>query len=910
MSYSIRVLDAGASSEVGELKNIVNAEVYEVINDQYTADVEIAENKFPAFLQYPNLLEVEGDYFLIAGIDKQRNNSKSIRLNLEHISYLLNDPFGAPFTAEGEEEIYEGSPGDILSRVWGLGAFQIVDLVGGFYEYRPSAKGGRSRINEFARQNGLEVEYKQFSVIIHNRRGGDNGLVLEVGKNIESIQQKIDLNDNFSLEYAHEVQIIDFSKMTGAQKKDIASAELGDTVTMIDTDLDIYAVERIVAKRYNPLFKETPQLDVGQIIRDFVTYEDEKEEEEKEDEDKGLLAQFKVGKIDCLALDDNIDAKNAVLDYLKDTSLQGVIPSTDVELTESQTGVIASLKPDFSSYKLTAIITTETESGLDTDFYELPNTAISSLVLPQQNVSVSVTLVVTKEAFADLVDGKVPIVEDGENKTFLEAYGVRFLINDGADGFLENFKVGNVDVLSFDDIECTSEVVAYIKGQNPNPHATSEQETTKLKGVYASLKEQYKNHYLTFIHTKVVEDQTTTEVRKMPFANGRIMEIPTAKDDSVIMVVTKEPFESLTAANVDASFIKAFGVRFKAAREVFLEEFKIGETDYLLDEGIEVDKDELAAINTEIEYAEADEFTGLFLKLKKAYSDYEISIKEYTASGSATNLYTDAYKTKKLPGNLVALSVTVSKSTEKQIFAVKFKKTDSPEDNDYLAEFRIGTEDVLPIASEETQAVIDFIHGNTTEVVPAANLEAGENEYTGLFAQLAQGYVDYHLTIIISIKTTEGMKGNEIMPWDEVKSGVDQMPILPPGFSYYAFTFVVSDIPFSDLSSANTDSAFVKAFGVTAGTVDETESKPTNGVKYAYIGSDHERISGLSCVSLRFITNVADFRADFVEGKYFEADSETTDLYPVAYGLYYGAGDLVQVIDGVVTSILSSNNSS
>ena len=56
MSYSIRVLNAGASAEVGELKNIVNAEVYEIINDQYTADVEIAENKFPPFLQYPNLL--------------------------------------------------------------------------------------------------------------------------------------------------------------------------------------------------------------------------------------------------------------------------------------------------------------------------------------------------------------------------------------------------------------------------------------------------------------------------------------------------------------------------------------------------------------------------------------------------------------------------------------------------------------------------------------------------------------------------------------------------------------------------------------------------------------------------------------------------------------------------------------
>ncbi|KGR88397.1 hypothetical protein [Lysinibacillus odysseyi] len=683
MSYSIRVLNSGASTEVGKLQNIVDAEVYEVINDQYTADVEIAENKFPPFLQYPNLLEIEGDYFIIAGIDKQRNNSKSIKLNLEHISYLLNDPFAAPYVVEGEEEIYEGSPGDILPRVWGMGVFQLVDLAGGYYQYRPSAKGGRSRINEFARQNGLEVEYKQFSVIIHPQRGANKGLILEVGKNIESIQQKIDLNDNFALEYAHEVEIIDFSKMTGAQKRDIASAELGDTVTMIDTDLAIHAVERIVGKRYNPLFKEIPQLDVGQIIRDYVSYEEEKKDE-KEEEDKGHLAQFKVGKIDCLALEDKIDAKSAVLDYIKDTSLQGVIPSADVELTENQTGVFASLKSDYSSHKLTAIITTETDSGLTTNFYELPNPTVSSLVLPQKNISVSVTLVITKVPFADLVNGKVPIVEDGENATFIEAYGVRFLINDNADGFLEHFKVGTVDALTFDDIECTDAVKAYIKGQKLHPHALWEYETEKLKGIYASLKEQYKNHYLTFIHTKIVASKTTTEVRKMPFANARIMEVPTAKDDSVIMVITKEPYESLTAANVDKSFIKAFGIRFqigKPGKSYWLSEFRIGDVDCLAMEGVQIESPNSADILAEIEYSKEAEFTGLFLSLKEEYKDATITVKNQ--SGASINYNAPTV----LPNGNTAIIVTLTKGQEKQYYGVKFNYTKQYREDQYRIEF-------------------------------------------------------------------------------------------------------------------------------------------------------------------------------------------------------------------------------
>lgn len=793
MSYSIRVLNSGASTEVGKLQNIVDAEVYEVINDQYTADVEIAENKFPPFLQYPNLLEIEGDYFIIAGIDKQRNNSKSIKLNLEHISYLLNDPFAVPYVVEGEEEIYEGSPGDILPRVWGMGAFQLVDLAGGYYQYRPSAKGGRSRINEFARQNGLEVEYKQFSVIIHPQRGANKGLVLEVGKNIESIQQKIDLNDNFALEYAHEVEIIDFSKMTGAQKRDIASAELGDTVTMIDTDLAIHAVERIVGKRYNPLFKEIPQLDVGQIIRDYVSYEEEKKDE-KEEEDKGLLAQFKAGKIDCLALEDKIDAKSAVLDYIKDTSLQGVIPSADVELTENQTGVVASLKPDYSSHKLTAIITTETDSGLTTNFYELPDSALSSLVLPQQNLSVSVTLVVTKEPFADLVNGKVPIVESGENATFLEAYGVRFLINDNADGFLEHFKIGTVDALTFDDIECTGEVKAYIKGQKLHPHALWEYETEKLKGIYASLKEQYKNHHLTFIHTKVVAGKTTTEIRKMPFANARITEVPTAKDDSVIMVVTKEPFESLAATNIDKTFIKAFGIRFKMAEKPWLEEFKIGGEDCINLPGLDITQQagEGEPKGAVLELSEKVEIITI-----KVNADYKSYFKQVMVWDSDTpiTLYTppthmysssDFDNTGKLTiktpfpnakNGRIAILISAEDPMGNEVptslksYMIDVTKANTDETGDYwLSEFRIGDVDCLALPG------VQIASANAENIIAEIGYTS-LYEHRGIFFTLKEEYVGATVVLreLYSNGTYEDIpqKGNDFGGWTYPFDGED-----------------------------------------------------------------------------------------------------------------------------------------
>ena len=616
MSYSIRVLNAGASSEVGVLKNIVNAEVYEVINDQYTADVEIAENKFPSFLQYPNLLEIEGDYFLIAGIDKQRNNSKSIRLNLEHVSYLLNDPFVAPFTVEGEEEIYEGSPGDILSRVWGLGAFRIVDLVGGYYEYRPSAKGGRSRINEFARQNGLEVEYDKFSVIIHARRGGDNGLVLEVGKNIESIQQKIDLNDNFSLEYAHEVEIIDFAKMTGAQKQDIASAELGDTVTMIDTDLAIHATERIVGRRYNPLFKETPQLDVGQIIRDFVTYEDKKEEEEKEEEGRTnyYLEKFQIGDIDCLNL-------NGV-ELNDDEALpEGISADIDFTLFGKLKGVSLQLKPNYSDYHIT-VYKVYDDGGFETLDYATNQSTINSWSLPAEGIA-GIGVLVTSEPF-NAFDA---------NEDDFKQYGVGF--NRIAIDVLREFKVGKINALGLSGIDVfpedglPDEIDAEIAYEELNEH----------RGMVLSLKKAYRDWYVkltTYDSKGASTDYNFADIKDV----AATWMLPNKDIEAIVVTVMEQPPGQFNASQHQQAL---YGVKFTQEDEdedeepigdagEYLSEFRIGDVDMLPIASDETGQ-ALSFINGDTEdlfasatYQTEEPLTGIFARLQDDYTEYHLTL--------------------------------------------------------------------------------------------------------------------------------------------------------------------------------------------------------------------------------------------------------------------------------------------
>ena len=635
MSYSIRVLDAGASAEVGELKNIVNAEVYEVINDQYTADVEIAENKFPSFLQYPNLLEIEGDYFLIAGIDKQRNNSKSIRINLEHVSYLLNNPFNGPITVEGEEERYEGAPGDILSRVWGLGAFQIVDLVGGFYEYRPSAKGGRSRINEFVRQNGLEVEYDKFSVIIHTRRGGNNGLVLEVGKNIESIQQKIDLNDNFSLEYAHEVEIIDFSKMTGAQKQDIASAELGDTVTMIDTDLAIHATERIVGRRYNPLFKETPQLDVGQIIRDFVTYEDEKEEEEKEEDSRTnyYLEKFQIGDVDCLNLNGvELDDDEALP--------EGISADIDYTLFGKLKGVSLQLKPNYSNYHIT-VYKVYDDGDFETLDYATNQSIINSWTLPAEGIA-GIGVLVTSKPFNTF---------DADKDDFKQ-YGVNF--NRIALDVLREFKVGKENVLGLSGIEIfpESELPDEIDAEIPY------EELNEHKGLVLSLKKAYRDWYVkltTYDEKGASTDYNFSDIKDVVAT----WTLPNKDIEAIVVTVMEQPPDQFNANQHQQAL---YGVKFASEEdeedeeppgtaEDYFSEFRIGTEDMSstvsdeTEQVINYIKGNATDVIATAFHTTAEQLTGLFARLKGDYSDYNLTVMDYRDNGTDGTFAVSGYST-------------------------------------------------------------------------------------------------------------------------------------------------------------------------------------------------------------------------------------------------------------------------
>src|SRR5690606_37617376 len=142
----------------------------------------------------------------------------------------------------------------------------------------------------------------------------------------------------------------------------------------------------------------------------------------------------------------------------------------------------------------------------------------------------------------------------------------------------------------------------------------------------------------------------------------------------------------------------------------------------LLVDGLKIENDNSASIIVEVDYEEKNDFTGLFVKLKQAYSDYSISVREYTANSSTTGAYTNAYKSKTYPNNLVALTVTVSKGSDKQIYGLKFRVGEVFREERLYLEF--GT---APLASDMSLA---FQNGPYDEIKSITTGLTGSNSLT------------------------------------------------------------------------------------------------------------------------------------------------------------------------------------
>lgn len=233
---------------VAVLDNYFNDEISEQINGAYTLkfSVYLDDAKSP-YIQVGNIAEVEGQWFNIIKCRRTRSEKGdvAIAVECEQVSYdLLFTLFEGGF-------IHTGSPATLLNRALQGTGFTVGTVQPGGVISVDLKEGvsARAVLFEIAKQTGGELKFDKYSVSLLTRRGQDRGVQFRLGKNLRGIVKDVN-GQSGEVVTAYEVSVVELNSLPEFQG--LEYFELGDTVDIIDEELDINEAQRIIQYNYSP----------------------------------------------------------------------------------------------------------------------------------------------------------------------------------------------------------------------------------------------------------------------------------------------------------------------------------------------------------------------------------------------------------------------------------------------------------------------------------------------------------------------------------------------------------------------------------------------------------------------------------------------------------------------------------
>lgn len=325
----IIIRDYQNNSFITKMYNILDPVIYEQINERYEFTFQtVADGNLHYLANKNNMVEIENNYFRISRIKKQRGlNGSFVDVAAEHISYELN--------TEIELESISGTPYSIITTLLSGTRFKLgrLDFTSTPIEYKPKEKTRRGLLLELANYLGGELLFGKFEIHLLTRRGNNKGLSFEVGENIIGITADIDFTEEGRS--AYEVDVLDLAHLPEYQH--LATARLGDDISISDPQLQIADNLRVISHEYDPFNKALPKIQLGHIIRDLSDYVKDLEEEDGIDGEEISFDEymFEFGKGELLPEQMNFAFKSEYDEVLSITT--GIIG----EKTTSGTTLIA-----------------------------------------------------------------------------------------------------------------------------------------------------------------------------------------------------------------------------------------------------------------------------------------------------------------------------------------------------------------------------------------------------------------------------------------------------------------------------------------------------------------------------------------------------------------------------------------
>lgn len=242
------------ASRLYAFPSVLTASLTDRLSGERTLDFSVLASRSQKLV--PGMTaQLDGQVYSIVRVARQISNGLPITAaQCEHISYLLNDEKYALVTF-----VYEGTPLGGLNRLLSGTPFSV-----GVCEAAASVEvaftegtlNRRNALMRFIDACGCEVEYDGYKINLRKHRGSSVRKVLMDGRNVTGLSVTLDSRENTQ---AYEIALF---KM--------ADLEAGDEVNITYRPMGVAVDTRIVAITYNPFYRYTVRVEVGDYVPNLL----------------------------------------------------------------------------------------------------------------------------------------------------------------------------------------------------------------------------------------------------------------------------------------------------------------------------------------------------------------------------------------------------------------------------------------------------------------------------------------------------------------------------------------------------------------------------------------------------------------------------------------------------------------
>lgn len=267
MAGKIKVYNTNLEA-LGSTSEAFNIAKNEELMREYTLSFSILNTD--SIFDYINenaVFEYGGQKFDISGVDGDSGANNITQVTAEHISYRLSDYTlinGYSFVGTAaqiaadilkEAKTVDGVP---ASSAFTLGTVAETEMLNFSLSGQTNVTAREALIA--MEELGVEIEFDNFTVNIPLRRGSDNGLTFEYGKNLTGVRRTWQRGNGWS----YDINIVDMQKTVGYIGETYG---VGDDITVIDKYAKLTLKQRIIA--YKECDDPTQNsITVGVFVRD------------------------------------------------------------------------------------------------------------------------------------------------------------------------------------------------------------------------------------------------------------------------------------------------------------------------------------------------------------------------------------------------------------------------------------------------------------------------------------------------------------------------------------------------------------------------------------------------------------------------------------------------------------------